>query len=380
MSADTASFCGKNFSSNVTDNRLPNTFSIIPAAKKPKLPRRQKGISVNIKSKRFALKFVLIFVIAFALLLGFVSNFLVSYALGRSGSGANRTVALDIGEASTDAEKVIAENRALQDSLNEDFQTKVKEEPVSITSSDGLLLKAGYYAQAKSHDWVILIHGYRKDHQNMLDFAEHYYDAGYQVLAPDLRACGESEGNFVGMGWLDKDDILRWIGWIVNRDADASIVLHGVSMGAATVMMTSGEATPDNVKVFIEDCGYTSVWDIFSSELSLRFHLPEFPILYLADLSSGLRAGYRFSEASALEQVKKCTKPMLFFQGTLDDFVPYEMLDVLYEAKPGTNKARISAPGAGHVEAHLLLGKDYWKSVFGFIESSQRLPAEKLGL
>ena len=51
------------------------------------------------------------------------------------------------------------------------------------------------------------------------------------------------------------------------------IVIHGISMGAATTMMTAGEETPDAVKVFVEDCGYTSVWDVFSSELSLRLSL-----------------------------------------------------------------------------------------------------------
>ena len=75
-------------------------------------------------------------------------------------------------------------------------------------------------------------------------------------------------------------------------------------MGAATTMMTAGEDTPDQVKCFVEDCGYASVWDIFSNELKLRFDLPEFPILYTASALSSVEAGYSFQEASALEQVK----------------------------------------------------------------------------
>lgn len=320
--------------------------------------------------KNFVLKLVLIFVFAFALLLGFASSFLVTYAIGKDGSGSDRNVALDVGEALSGAEEKIAQNRKLQDSLTEDFKNRAAEESVSILSSDGISLNAGFYAQKGDvHNWAVIVHGYRQNHLDMADFAERYYDSGYQVLAPDLRACGKSEGDFIGMGWLDKADILLWIGWILEQDANASIVLHGVSMGAATVMMVSGEETPDNVKVFIEDCGYTSVWDIFSSELKLRFHLPEFPVLYVADLNASLRAGYRFSEASALEQVKKCTKPMLFIQGTMDDFVPYEMLGALYLAKPGNNKEAVSAPGAGHDEARFLLGESYWQSVFGFIDS-----------
>ena len=77
-------------------------------------------------------------------------------------------------------------------------------------------------------------------------------------------------------------------------------------------MMTAGETTPDAVKAFVEDCGYTSVWDVFSSELQLRFGLPEFPILYTASAVAKLQAGYSFTEASALQQVAHCEKPMLF--------------------------------------------------------------------
>ena len=153
------------------------------------------------------------------------------------------------------------------------------------------------------------------------------------------------------MGWLDRKDVLQWIDWVLAQDSEAEIVLHGVSMGAATTMMTAGEDTPEQVKVFVEDCGYTSVWDIFSSELKLRFGLPEFPILYTASATARAKAGYGFKEASALQQVQNCEKPMLFIHGTADDFIPYEMMGTLYNAKPGTNKATLTAEGAGHGEA-----------------------------
>ncbi|MCO7108035.1 alpha/beta hydrolase [Gemmiger formicilis] len=94
----------------------------------------------------------------------------------------------------------------------------------------------------------------------------------------------------------------------------------------------------------------------FSSELQLRFGLPEFPILYTASGVARLRAGYSFTEASALAQVARCEKPMLFIHGTADDFIPYEMMDTLYNAKPGDNKAELTAEGAGHGEAMYALG------------------------
>ena len=84
------------------------------------------------------------------------------------------------------------------------------------------------------------------------------------------------------------------------------------------------------------------MWDIFSSELKLRFGMPEFPLMYTANLFAITKAGYSFKEASALNQVKNCKKPMLFIHGTADDFIPYEMMDILYQAKPGNNKEKIT--------------------------------------
>ena len=169
------------------------------------------------------------------------------------------------------------------------------------------------------------------------------------------------------MGWLDRQDVLGWIDWIVARDPEARIVIHGISMGAATTMMTAGEPTPDNVRAFVEDCGYTSVWEVFGSELGLRFGLPEFPLLYTASAIADVKAGYSFPEASALDQVSRCEKPMLFIHGTADDFIPYAMLDTLYNAKPGTNKAELTAQGAGHGEAMYALGDTYWNTVLDFL-------------
>lgn len=306
-------------------------------------------------------------VILLAAALAGVSNYLVTYAIGRSGDGGDREVALDVEATPDGVEAVIAANRAAFQDEADAFTAAHPGEDVSITSDDGLTLRGVYYANASSHRWAIALHGYRGDHEGALRLAVPYYEAGYQVLTPDLRACGASDGDFVGMGWLDRKDILRWVDYIIAQDPQAEIVIHGISMGAATTMMTAGEDTPDNVKAFVEDCGYTSVWDVFASELQLRFHLPEFPILYTASGVAKLRAGYTFGEASALTQVEKCDKPMLFIHGTADDFIPYEMMDTLYQAKPGDNKAELTADGAGHGEAVYALGDAYWNAVFDFI-------------
>lgn len=298
---------------------------------------------------------------------GFGSNYLVEYAIGRSGDGGDREVALDVEPGADTVQATIAANKASQETANAAFAAAHPGETVGITSEDGLALSGVYYPNGDSHLWVLALHGYRGTHTDSLRLATHYYDAGFQVVTPDLRACGDSQGDYVGMGWLDRRDMLGWIDWIVARDPEARIVIHGISMGGATTMMTAGEETPANVRAFVEDCGYTSVWEVFGSELGLRFGLPEFPLLYTASAIADWKAGYSFPEASALTQVARCEKPMLFIHGTADDFIPYAMLDTLYNAKPGTNKAELTAEGAGHGEAMYALGEGYWDAVWDFL-------------
>jgi hypothetical protein len=300
------------------------------------------------------------------LVLLIASDRLVLEIVGRKDDVRDRET-LPAAEGASEAELRMLENAAVQAALNEAFAQQVTAQPVQMPSDDGLWLAGTYYQQEGSHKWAIVIHGYRGTSANMVSYAQRYYNAGYQVLAPDLRASGASEGDYLGMGWLDKEDMLRWVGWICARDPNAQIVLHGVSMGAATAMMTAGLETPRAVCAFVEDSGYTSVWELFRYELCENWRLPAFPLLYAANGLVLLRAGYEFRTASALEQVKRCTKPMLFIHGDKDTFVPYAMLRRLYDAKPGTNKQLLVAEGAGHGQAALALGDAYWKAVFDFL-------------
>lgn len=325
----------------------------MPNAGRKKGRRRKKRRSLL---KRLALVLALLVL---------ASDCLVTYAIGRVADGSDRET-LPAEPANETQARMLA-NRDAQAALTAQFEAQVAAQTVRITSGDGLWLAGRYYANPGGHRWVILVHGYHGTGANMTGYAQRYYDAGYQVLAPDLRACGGSEGSWLGMGWLDRVDIQSWVECILQWDPQAQIVLHGLSMGAATVMMASGEAMPDAVRAFVEDCGYTSVWDIFASEMARRIYLPPFPLLYLADGIAQLKAGYSFREASALTQVARCEKPMLFIHGNQDELVPFAMLQTLYDAKPGDNKQLLVAAGAGHGQAALVLGEEYWAQVFAFL-------------
>ena len=237
-----------------------------------------------------------------------------------------------------------------------------------INSSDNLKLHAYEVKnENKTDKWAIVVHGYTSEGKLLSSKAKHLYNMGYNVLVPDLRSHGTSEGNYIGMGWHDRLDIIDWINYIVKNNPNSEIALHGTSMGSATVLMVSGEKLPSNVKAIVADCGYTSVYDEFSYQLKQLFNLPAFPIMNFSDVVTHIRAGYCLNDASAINQVKKSTTPILYIHGDKDDFVPYYMMDELYNAT-NSEKEKLTIEGGEHANSDLVNPKLYWSTVNSFLE------------
>lgn len=237
-----------------------------------------------------------------------------------------------------------------------------------ITSSDNLKLHAYEVKnENKTDKWAIVVHGYTSEGKLLSSKAKHLYNMGYNVLVPDLRSHGTSEGNYIGMGWDDRLDIIDWINYIVKNNPKSEIALHGTSMGSATVLMVSGEKLPSNVKAMVADCGYTSVYDEFSYQLKQLFNLPAFPIMNFSDVVTHIRAGYCLNDASAINQVKKSTTPILYIHGDKDGFVPYYMMDELYNAT-NSEKEKLTIEGGEHANSDLVNPKLYWSTVNSFLE------------
>jgi len=185
------------------------------------------------------------------------------------------------------------------------------------------------------------------------------------VVLPDLHAHGLSEGDMIQMGWLDSRDIVHWLSIFLTD----TMVVHGVSMGAATTMMTSAKALPKGVRDirFVEDCGYTCVWDEFAGELKNQFGLPEFPLMYSTSMLCRLLNGWSFQEASAIGEVRKSPHPMLFIHGGSDTFVPTGMVYRLYDAKPSKKQLWI-AEGAEHALSYKMHPQEYMQKIIAYIK------------
>ncbi len=236
---------------------------------------------------------------------------------------------------------------------------------IVINSATGERIYCGFIDR-QSDVYVIVCHGYTSSPRDMALYARRFADMGYNVLLPAMRAHGKSEHKICTMGWLDRLDVIDWINYINSVCPKAKIVLHGVSMGSATVMNVTGENLPSNVKCAVADCGYTSVWDVFSVQVREQYNLPPFPFLNAANTVSKLFAKFDFKQASPLRQVKKSSTPTLFIHGDRDDFVPFWMLHPIYEAA-SCEKQKLIVSGALHAVSAVLNPELYWSTVEDFI-------------
>lgn len=230
-------------------------------------------------------------------------------------------------------------------------------EEVYQTSFDGLRLHAAWFppkADTEGRKKVVLcFHGYTS--QGLKDFlglSKYYLERGFGMLHPDARAHGKSEGEYVGFGCLDRHDALQWINWVIETcGEEVSILLHGISMGGATVLMASGFELPPQVKGIISDCAFTSPKEVFTHVLHSMYHLPAFPIIPLADAANQKLAGYGMDECNAKHEVARAKVPILFIHGSEDTFIPCSMCQELYDSC-ASPKEMLIVEGAAHAESY----------------------------
>ena len=209
-------------------------------------------------------------------------------------------------------------------------------EDAYLESRDGLKLHAYHFPAEEGHKkFVIGVHGYRSyARPEYAPYIEFYRSLGYSMLLPDDRAHAPSEGKYIGFGVLDRLDCVDWAKYLVETyGEDIEILLHGVSMGGATVLAASGEDDlPVQVKGIISDCGFSNAYDVLHFQLQDTAHLPADLLLPSVEKICERKAGFNFHDYSAIQQVKKAKVPILFVQGEKDNMVPAYMAKELYDA------------------------------------------------
>ncbi len=223
-----------------------------------------------------------------------------------------------------------------------------------IKSHDGLCLYGRFFKNGDSDKTIILLHGFRSSGEHDFSCAfRMYFEQGFNILIPDQRAHGKSEGKYICYGVLERFDAKSWIEKVIaEQGSQIKIFLSGVSMGASTVMMAAGLTLPENVRGIIADCGFTSPAAIIKKVMREDMGFPLFPFYYTTLFLARLIAGCDFSH-SAADVLKATAIPFLFIHGRADDFVPFYMGEECFDACASTKRA-VWVDGAGHGTSFLL--------------------------
>ena len=239
---------------------------------------------------------------------------------------------------------------------------------VSITSFDGLNLNA-YLAvhNTQNHKYAIIMHGFRDSPKNISPYALHFYEHGFNILAPGQRGHGWSEGNFIDMSAFTPFDVLSWINYICQKDSEAKITLWGVSMGGSTVMRATGLELPSNVVCCIEDCGFSSAWDEYIYQMNTSYKLPGKVLLPYFNLYIKRKFDFDCRTVSAKDDLRHSVTPTLFIHGDADDYVPFYMQDIVFNAASCV-KEKLVIKGAKHARAAFTEPEKYWHTVDAFLE------------
>lgn len=236
--------------------------------------------------------------------------------------------------------------------INSRYERKEHEE---IDIYNGNIRLHGYFYEKKNSDKVIIfVHGYYSSGLKDIGVqADIYEDLGASILIVDQRACGKSGGLYTTFGIKERYDIREWIFYLDERfKGKKEIYLSGISMGAATVLLTSGlSGLPPSLKGIIADSGYSrpSGITLHTGKKIIKFRAKH---LFLGlNLYCKIFAGFSMNETTVTKACKKNSKiPVLFIHGTGDAFVPYNMSVKNYKACNAPKKL-IRVEEAGHCES-----------------------------
>lgn len=260
--------------------------------------------------------------------------------------------------------KVIEKKKNSQEEI--DFWSKNNFADVCITSFDGLKLK-GKFLDNGSNCVAFLVHGYGGNYVDMAKYAEIFLKRGLDILVVDNRAHGTSEGDSVGMGWIDRLDVLSWCEFLSNLKSCYKVLLFGQSMGASAVCMASGEDLGCQVVGIIEDCGFDNTY----SEVCYIYQKGRLHTKFLLNMFTNYanrKNGYDMKKADAIKQLKKNNLPVLVIHGSADDFVPTEMGYKIYNSLNETRASIYIALDAKHTQSFDVDKKRYTKEINKFLD------------
>lgn len=239
---------------------------------------------------------------------------------------------------------------------------------VYIKSDDGLILHGLWVPVDHAKGTVIFAHGYRSTF--LVDCGKAmmlYHNLGFNLLLPQQRSHGESQGTLITFGVKESGDMLKWLDFHNSEFGMHQIILSGMSMGASTMMYLADQPLPPNVKGIIVDCGFSSPAQIISAVFKSTIHISASPVIWIADICARIFGRFSLYEKDSRKALRKNKLPIIMVHGRADKFVPCYMTQQGYECCTGEKKLLL-VDEAGHGLSFLYATQEYIQMVKQFIK------------
>lgn len=243
-------------------------------------------------------------------------------------------------------------------------------EDVTLTTSDGLKIGGWFLPKEGGRGTVIYCHGHTEHRGQMLEQAAFLHGHGFRGLLFDFRRHGDSEGDLTTFGYYEWQDVQAAIRYAVDeRGEEGPVILWGVSMGAATSLLTAAKV--NGIDAVIAESSFYAASETLRSDLSRFFGLPKVPFGFLTGTITELRIGIKIDDLDLGRAVSGLgDTAVLLVGGSADRRMPLSNNDRLYERIPGTRKEIYVAEGATHGDIWEMDREAYAEKVLAFLEKS----------
>lgn len=246
---------------------------------------------------------------------------------------------------------------------------------VQVHSLDGTLLTGTYIENPSgSHTTVIILHGLYQNRTMSVPYAQIYLQEGYNVLMPDIRGHGESQGNINDWGIHNTEDMNTWVTWLQQKDPRVSIGFHGISLGGAMSLLYAGTAQGQALKFIVADSAYGNILELGQEKLmgytgdqrllhGMQFLEPFFEIALFYHTQKTLR------DLDPAASVKQMTAPVLFLHGEQDLLIPAHIAEDLENESNSNFKKLTYFEKAGHANALSTDPEAYAQTIKSFLSA-----------
>lgn len=241
-------------------------------------------------------------------------------------------------------------------------------EEVAFPARDGVPLRGWFIPAPQARIAVIFCHGHAGSMDPDVQYAPWFHQAGISVLMFDFRGHGRSGGDRVSLGFLERQDLLGAVDYLVQRGIERVGVL-GFSMGGGVGILTT--PLEERIGAVVSDGGIARLESAmmgWAQEIARMPRWLAWPLARTVQVVAGWRLGLRLDEADPIHWIGRIApRPVLLIHGDQDPYVGIAEVRALYAAA-GEPKELWRVPEAGHRKVDQHRPEEYRRRVVGFFE------------